>query len=147
MGLSKRHLDRQPEVFPVDPDGLGRTLQEALPEAVFAYLLGSASAGGAVPPHGDLDVAVFLAPNSRPDLSLYSRAQQACERSVGLVRCDLGILNRAEPVYRFEALKGRLLFCRDRETSLRFYSLSSREYEHQLFHYEKQRRYRLEAPR
>lgn len=147
MGLSKRHLDTQNETLPVHFDTLAQALKEGLPEALFAYLLGSAASSGTVAPRSDLDIALFLAPDKPADLSLYSRAQDACDRSVGPLRCDLGILNRAEPVYRFEALKGRLLFCRDRETWLRFYSRTCREYEHQLFHYEKQRRYRLESSR
>ena len=58
---------------------------------------------------------------------------------------DIGILNGAEPIYRFEALKGRLLFCRDEERYLDFFSLTCREYESQIADYERQRRYRLEG--
>jgi hypothetical protein len=38
-------------------------------------------------------------------------------------------LNSAEPVYRFEALKGRLLFTRDHDFYIKFFSIASREYE------------------
>ena len=55
------------------------------------------------------------------------------------VNVDLGVLNEKEPVYRFEALKGRLLFTRDLECRLHFYSLTCREYEHWMFHYDKLR--------
>jgi hypothetical protein len=48
-------------------------------------------------------------------------------------------------VYRFEALKGRLLFARDRDFLAEFHSLTCREYETQMIHYARQRRYRLEA--
>ena len=58
------------------------------------------------------------------------------------VRCDLGTLNGAEPVYRYEALKGKLLFVRDRERWLQFYSRTCRQYESQMFHYQKQLAYR-----
>jgi thiamine monophosphate kinase len=61
------------------------------------------------------------------------------------VRCDAGILNSAEPVYRFEALKGRLLFVHDRVGYAAFYSLTCREYESQMASYERQRLYRQEA--
>ena len=119
---------------------------------MFVYLLGSA-ASGTVNAHSDIDFAAYLAaegnapapPREVDRVSFYDRAAEVVERLVGAVRCDLGILNTAEPVYRFEALKGKLLFIRDREQWLRFYSITCREYEHQMVHYEKQRRYRLEA--
>ena len=63
------------------------------------------------------------------------------ERAPGAY-CDIGFLNHAEPVYRFEALRGRLLFTRNVETYLRFFSLTCREYESQLADYERQYRYR-----
>jgi len=147
MGLSKRYIDTQERRYSVDFDALRRALEDAVPEALFAYVLGSASSQGVVPPHSDLDIAFFLAGERRPELSFYSRVVEACESVVGPVRCDLGVLNRAEPVYCFEALKGKLLFCRDRESWARFYSRACREYEHWLLHYEKQRRYRLERLR
>ena len=110
----------------------------------FALIVGSA-ARGVILAHGDLDLAVYC---TEP-LSLQQRI--AVTGSVSDlyqgVRCDLGILNRAEPVFRFESLKGRLLFARDEETWLRFYSTTCREYESQMVHYERQRRYRLEQQR
>ncbi len=155
MGLSKRYLDTKADPSPFDPDRLAEALEAVLPEVSFAYLHGSA-AGGVVPPHSDLDLAMFVDPALSPDrsgvpgdlrLSLYARIAEVAESEVPGVRCDLGFLNGTEPVYRFEVLKGRLLFCRDRELWLSFYSLTCREYESQLFHYERQRRYRLEATR
>jgi uncharacterized protein len=142
MGLSKQYLDTYPHRLDFDPRTLGRELQKQFPEIVFAYLLGSA-ADGTVYPHSDLDLAIYT--SKKADLDFYGRLQELCEEVVGPVRCDIGILNNAEPVFRFEALKGRLLFVRDKERWLTFYSRTCREYEHQLFHYEKQRRYRIEA--
>lgn len=63
------------------------------------------------------------------------------------VECDVGVLNDADPVFRFEALRGQLLFTRDRERYLDVYSLTCREYESQMADYERQHRYRLEARR
>ena len=142
MGLSKRYLDTNEQPLVFDPDELARTLEERVPEIIFAYLLGSA-ADGTVGPHSDLDLAVYL--EEKPTLSLYTDIEKICSEVVGPVRCDIGIVNNAEPVFRFEALKGRLLFTRDRERWLTFYSRTCREYEHQLFDYERQRRYRLES--
>lgn len=152
MGISKRYLDWNATPLYFDPAVLGGALEEALPEVVFCYLLGSA-AQGTIAPHSDLDLAVYVrskgqAPAPPADVDsyeVYHRAADVVQDVVGDVRCDLGFLNGAEPVYRFEALKGRLLFCRDQEQWSRFYSVTCREYEHQLFRYERQRRYRLEA--
>ena len=146
MGLSKRHLDRNTQPVSFDPDLLGEALDRGLPDVLFALLLGSA-VNGTVKPHSDLDLALFHGNSVASPGALLLQAQEICERVVGPVRCDVGILNRAEPVYRFESLKGRLLCCRNREIWLDFYSLTCREYEHQLFHYRKQHAYRLEYTR
>jgi len=127
-------------------EGVGRKAVEAGDEGV-----AEEGTEGLVRPHSDLDLAVYLDPkclqkgSSFDLLEFYSTAQQVVEDVVGPVRCDLGILNGVEPVYRFEALCGRLLFSRDEDLRASFFSLTCREYEHQLFDYERQRRYRLEA--
>jgi predicted nucleotidyltransferase len=156
MPLSKRYIDTKPVATPLDRDRLAAALEAELSQVVFAYLHGSAAGSGVVPAHSDLDVALFVDPvildaegeggdaaYSLPDV--YVSAAKAAESVAPGVRCDIGILNGAEPVFRFEVLKGQLLFCRDQEQWLRFYSLTCREYESRLFHYEKQHRYRLEA--
>ncbi len=140
MGISKRYLEYNHLPINFSVEALAAAVKEASADVVFAYLLGSAKAG-VVKAYSDLDIAVYLSGDARWEL--YEEAQDAVRRVVGDVRCDLGILNRAEPVYRYDALTGRLLFTRDEETWLRFYSVTCREYEHQLFDYEKQRRYRL----
>lgn len=141
MPLSKRHLDIHEQEVPVDIERITRLLETDYPQVSFALIMGSA-ANGQIRAHGDLDLAVYcvepLSFQQRLDLmeSVSSLHQD--------VRCDLGILNHAEPVYRFESLKGRLLFARDEETWLRFYSIACREYESQMIHYQKQHRYRME---
>ena len=142
MGLSKHYIDTQREAHEFSPERLAVELRARVPGIIFAYVMGS-SAGCVVRPHGDLDLAVYI--EGEPSLELYETVQEVVDEVVGPVRCDLGILNRAEPIFRFEALKGRLLFSRDEELRISFYSLTCREYEHQMFDYEKQRRYRMEA--
>lgn len=155
MPLSKHYLDTRADATAFSVDRLAADLQSELPEARFVYLHGSAAAG-VVPPHGDLDLAVFLDPDllrgTMDDrnsgglrMSFVEAAVSVADRVVPGIRCDVGFLNGTEPVYRFEVLRGRLLFCRDREQWLSFYSRTCREYESQLFHYERQWRYRLEA--
>jgi predicted nucleotidyltransferase len=142
MPLSKHYLDTQEEPTPVDAEALAKLLATDFPPIGFAYLLGSA-ARGVIAPHSDLDLAVYCL--ERLSLETRSALMSAVEDLHRGVRCDLGFLNYAEPVYQFEALKGRLLFVRDRELWLRFYSLTCRLYESHMFHYDRQRRYRLEA--
>ncbi len=149
MPLSKHHIDTKTVATPLDLDRLASVLEAELPQVVFAYLHGSAAESGVVPAHSDLDIALFLdtpgAPTAQLLSTVYDRVARVAESIAPGVRCDIGILNGAEPVFRFEVLKGRLLFCRDRERWLRFYSLTCREYESRMFHYERQRRYRIEV--
>jgi predicted nucleotidyltransferase len=142
MGLSKRYLSENHEGVRFNPDRLATILQERLPEAVFCLLLGSA-ARGAIAPGSDIDLAFFL--DGKPSLSFYTKAADAVAELLPAVRSDIGILNHSEPVYRYEALKGRLLFVRDRERYHAFFSLACREYESQMISYQRQWKYRLEA--
>jgi Nucleotidyltransferase domain. len=117
-------------------------LMERVPGIVFALVIGSAR-DGVVKPGSDLDLAVYM--DEAPSLELCGAIEQTVLQAVeGDVRVDIGFLNRAEPVYRFEALKGRLLFTHDEERWLRFYSLTCREYEQQMFRYKRQLAYRRE---
>ena len=141
MSLSKGHLDKNPDPVPLDIPSLAKRLEE-IPDIEFAYVLGS-SVDGVVPANSDLDIAVYL--SGTMSLDLYERIEVAVGTVVPGVRCDVGVLNRAEPVYAYEALKGRRLFARDHETWISFYSKTCRLLENQMFHYEKQRRYRLES--
>ena len=125
-----------------DPDKLARAVEQACPEVCFAMLHGSAS-HGQVREDGDIDIALYVV--GKPSLDILERVWAAAESVAPGVPCDAGFLNDAEPVYRFEALKGKRLFCRDMETYAGFFSLTCREYEDQMADYERQRRYRLEA--
>ncbi len=125
-----------------DPNVLAEHLREGLPEAVFGILLGSA-VDGKVAVRSDLDLAFYV--SGKPDFAFYTKATDVVNTMLPGVRCDIGALNRADPVYRFEALKGRLLFVRDRDTYSTFYSRTCREYESQMAAYERQWRYRMEV--
>ena len=128
-----------PVVF--DPEAFGTALREGCPEVVFALLLGSAR-DGRVPPGGDVDLAVGL--ECAFTLELADRITAIAQGVVPGCEIDLGCFDGAEPVYRFEALKGRLLFARDMDRFLDAYSLTCREYESQMRDYERQARYRLQ---
>jgi len=142
MPLSKRHIDTQSYPVSFDVSALGADLKRDVQDIEFVLLMGSAR-DGVVRPHSDLDLALFL--RGKPSLYLYDRVECLARRQVGQsIRVDIGILNQAEPVYRYEALKGKLLFCRDEEQWVNFYSVTCRLYEHQIADYERQRHYRRE---
>ncbi|MBE0536456.1 MAG: nucleotidyltransferase domain-containing protein [Phycisphaerae bacterium] len=124
-----------------DVDKLTTAVRQACPEAVFAFLHGSARDGD-IREGGDIDIALYL--EGPTTLEILGRVIRAVEELAPGVRCDCGVLNRADCVYRFEALKGRMLFCRDEEKYAGFFSLTCREYEYQMADYERQHRYRLE---
>lgn len=142
MPLSKHYIDVHEDQVPLDAGGIARVLETDYPEVSFAVVLGSA-ASGTIAAHSDLDLGVYCA----QALSFERRLAliTAVEDLHQAVRCDLGLLDLAEPVFRFEALKGRLIFKRDEESWLRFYSVTCREYESQMFHYDKQRCYRVKC--
>lgn len=142
MGISRKHLGENVVPVHFDPERLASVLEAQLQEVDFCLLMGS-SASGTAKAYSDLDLAFYL--NEKPSYKFYGKAMAVVRDVVPDVRCDIGILNNTEPVFRFEALKGRLLFARDREQYAGFFSLTCREYESQMFDYERQRRYRREA--
>ena len=121
-------------------DKLSDALQAACPEVLFALLHGSAK-DGQVNPGSDIDIALYI--DGKATLELYMNAADAVRQICPDAESDIGILNNAEPIYRFEALKGNLLFNKDMETYLDFFSLTCREYESQMADYQRQRHYRL----
>jgi predicted nucleotidyltransferase len=96
------------------------------PELLAAWAFGSAL-DGHVAPGSDVDVGIWY--ESRPtfeqQLVLLARLQEV----LGVEEIDLAVLNDANPVLRFEALSGRLLYCRDPGRCAAFASLTAREYE------------------
>jgi len=119
---------------------LAHLLKERCPQIYFALLHGSAK-DGQVKYGSDIDLALLI--DGKATLGLYETVSQCVEAVAPGVQCDIGILNKAEPVYRFEALRGTLLFFRSEEQYLLFFSVTCREYESQVADYERQQCYRL----
>ena len=142
MSISRKHLNSHKGSVYFEAQSLADVLKKKFPSIRFCLLMGSAK-NGKVNEGSDLDLAIFL--NERPELSFYAAIEDAVHEVVPKVRVDVGFLNRAEPVFRFEALKGTLLFVRDMDEYASFFSKTCREYESQLFDYERQHKYRLEA--
>ena len=102
---------------------------QATPAVVAAWAFGSAQDGFARA-GGDVDVGILV---DRPltfdeQLDLLGRLQAALQ----FEDVDLVILNDANPILRFEAVSGRLLFCRDKQRMAAFVSLTAREYEDEM---------------
>ena len=142
MPLSKHYLDTNVALayFPVQ--ALADTLYAKCPSIQFAYLLGSGQ-DGCIKPHSDLDLAIHngMQPETR---ELRNAVSEICDGIAPGIRCDLGFLDHGDTVYRFEALKSRRLFVRDKERWLDFYSRTCREYETAMLHYHRQMKYRQE---
>jgi hypothetical protein len=51
------------------------------------------------------------------------------QSALNIEEIDLVVLNKANPILRFEAISGRSLFCRDLSRRAEFASLTAREYE------------------
>lgn len=142
MGISRAHLNTHKGNVEFDVKQLADIIKSRYKDVSFCLLFGSA-ADGRVAEGSDVDLAFYL---SEPtSLDFYSSIAETVDEVIPGVRCDIGILNRTEPVFRFEALKGKLLFARDMEQYASFFSLTCREYESQMFDYERQRQYRKEA--
>lgn len=125
-----------------DSEKLSNALQAACPDVLFALLHGSAK-DGHVNPGSDIDIALYI--DGKATVELYMNAADAVRQICPDAESDIGILNNAEPIYRFEALKGKLLFNKDMEKYLHFFSLTCRQYESQIADYQRQHKYRLEA--
>jgi predicted nucleotidyltransferase len=105
MGISRKHLAENFVPVHFDPEQLAAVLEEQLPEVDFCFLMGSA-VSGTVKAYSDLDLAFYL--YEKPSYGFYGKAMDIVRSVVPDMRCDIGVLNSAEPVYRFEVLKGKL---------------------------------------
>ncbi|MBC8488166.1 MAG: nucleotidyltransferase domain-containing protein [Bacteroidetes bacterium] len=121
---------------------LAKKLETGFPQIAFAYLFGSAAAGG-LSDSSDIDVAVFLKPAIRTP-ELIAGIIGAVEDIVSGHLCDLLILNDTGKLIAMEALKGKILFIRESSVNdhAEFYSLTCRMYEDQIAWMKKQLKYR-----
>ncbi len=112
------------------------------PTVIAAWAFGSAQAG-VLRPGGDVDIGILVeAPLTlAAQLDLLMRLQAALH----VEDIDLVILNNANPILRFEAISGRLLFCRDAQCRAEFASLTAREYEDEMALWQRSLRYRQSA--
>jgi len=144
MSLSLEYLSENHDNLSFSVEELKNELKQC-PEILFAYILGSA-VNGVVKSKSDLDLGIYLENSETSFGDVYLKICNICEPILPGVRIDVGFLNKCEdPVYKFEVISGSLLFTKNKETWLRFYSYTAREYEYQMVHYRKQRRYRIQS--
>lgn len=99
------------------------------PQVIAAWGFGSAQAGHRRP-GSDLDLGVLFA--ASPTLDALADLRADLQQALQCEDIDLVVLNDATPVMRFEAVCGRLLFCRDAGQRAAFVSLTAREYEESM---------------
>lgn len=119
----------------ISAKNIAEALKAKIPYIDFACLLGSAGKGeGAVRKGSDIDLAVYFSPEIPASWDKISDIISTVENLYPGFECDLGILNDAGPTYRFEAIKGKLLFVREDKIGeyAEFYSLTCREYEEMM---------------
>jgi predicted nucleotidyltransferase len=126
----------------INIESIARELKHTFPEILFAFLYGS-SRDGTLMPGSDIDLAIYFEEKaSKTDL--IPRIIELIESHHSSITCDLTILNTANPLIAFEALRGKLLFIRDEyvEVYADFYSLTCRLSEDQKWFMKKQLEYR-----
>lgn len=147
-GRSDRVDHRPARITAVDLKDQLRERLEACEAIEFAILFGS-RAMDAARPSSDVDVAVFLRPDSPPAQRWRTRLDLAGElESLGEV--DIVVLNDAPPLLAHRALGGQILFVRNRSSYVGFYrrtmALAEDERYFQRIH-EEERRSRLREGR
>jgi predicted nucleotidyltransferase len=109
---------------PIDVPALAHAL-DAEPHILFALLFGSTRNGVRPKDDSDIDVAIYL--DHKPDFDEHARLLGLVQDVVKSDRVDLVFLNVTENLFlQREALKGRLLTCRDRNAYAGFFSLVDR---------------------
>ncbi|MDR1022526.1 MAG: nucleotidyltransferase domain-containing protein [Prevotellaceae bacterium] len=125
----------------IDIPLIAQKIREHFSDISFAYIFGS-SQGGVVKSGSDVDVAVYY---TGSDVFARFAVEAQVENVVGnAIPIDVVVLQKADPVLAFEALKGKLLFVRDEnmEEYTNFYTRTCRLYEDEIYWMKKRLEYR-----
>jgi hypothetical protein len=101
---------------------------------ILVYLFGSA-VGGTVEEGSDIDLAILFA--AKPDIIELAALRADLQSLLHYEEIDIVVLNGASPWLRFEGLRGRRIYSRDRSKEATFASLTAREYEDERAMFEK----------
>lgn len=115
-------------MYRIDWQRLERVLATT-PDLLAAWVFGSAQSGR-IRLGGDLDLAVWF--DAPPSLDQRADLRADLQQALTFDDIDLLVLNGASPIVRFEAVSGRLVFCRDAVRRAGFVSLTAREYEDEM---------------
>ncbi|MGQ9632509.1 MAG: type VII toxin-antitoxin system MntA family adenylyltransferase antitoxin [bacterium] len=107
---------------------------------ILAYLYGGYGRGD-VGPLSDIDIAVLYGAEAREIWDLRMATLDGLIDILGRDDIDLGVLNRASPLFRFEAIKGKLLFAKSERTRVEFERKTISEYLDTKYIYSVYRRY------
>ena len=110
-------------------------------KVVAVWVFGSAQEG-LVKPGSDVDIAILF--ESQPSLEDQLDLLTQLQKRLQVEDIDLVVLNEANPILCFEAVSGRLLFCRDANRRAEFVSLVAREYEDAMALWQRGLEYRQE---
>ena len=99
---------------------------------VLAVLFGSSQYGN-VRAGGDVDIGVLFAKPFAPE-EFFQFYLELSGKLPEIAELDLTDLGQAGSILAFEALRGRILFVRNRETAAAFASRVAREYEDDRLH-------------
>ena len=99
---------------------------QSYPQIISVWLFGSAQ-DGELREDADLDLALLF--NTQPTLDELASIRADLQESLQIEEIDLTSLNDADSVLAFQAVSGRLIFCRNLEKKVDFVSLTAREYE------------------
>lgn len=102
----------------------------------FAYLFGSALDGNLPRRDADVDIGVYI--EGEIDYDVVTDIVGLCQEALGYEKVDIALLNRANPILRFEVISGRPLVIKDRGLHATFFSLTCREYEDEMMRLRKQ---------
>ena len=112
----------------VNLDKAARVLA-SMPKVLAAWVFGSAQEGH-IHAGSDLDIGALF--GASPSLDELADLRADLQEAWQFDNIDLVVLNHASPILRFEAVSGRLLFCRDAGRRAAFVSLTAREYEESM---------------
>jgi uncharacterized protein len=98
------------------------------------WLFGSAQTGFG---HAGSDVDLGIWFKAKPSLDTWAELRASIQEETGIDDIDLITLNDAPAILQFEAVRGRLLYCRNAERCAGFVSLVAREYEDEVTMLEK----------
>jgi predicted nucleotidyltransferase len=105
----------------------------------FAYLFGSALDGKLPRQDADIDIGVYIEGKINYDVVI--DIMGLCQEALGYEKVDIALLNRANPILRFEVISGRPLVIKDKELHATFFSLTCREYEDEMMRLRKAKEY------